>query len=90
MALSKLSGQTIEARVAARGDATGFDYMRMFLASSVLLMHSIVTAEGTASIYQLWTSPSQAFWRAILPMFFALSGFLVAGSLERTTLIGSR
>ncbi len=61
---------------------SGFDYMRLGLAVSVVILHSFRTTYGEDA--ELWESPLRPFLRMILPMFFALSGFLVAGSLERS------
>lgn len=76
------------------GRSSGFDYLRIGLALAVACSHIVSTTYGKAAmdaVYQTW-------WRvplnAILPMFFALSGFLVAGSLERcrklTSFLGLR
>ena len=62
----------------------GFDYLRISLALAVFMSHTIIITYGdSAANYYLssWRRPFAAF---ILPMFFALSGFLVAGSLVRT------
>ncbi|MCI0735547.1 MAG: acyltransferase family protein, partial [Beijerinckiaceae bacterium] len=64
------------------GRPSGFDYMRLGLAVSVVLLHSFRTTYGDDA--ELWETPLRPFLRVILPMFFALSGFLVAGSLERS------
>lgn len=63
----------------AGGRSSGFDYLRIFLAASVLLWHSFRISDVTMN-YDGWWGP---IVRLILPMFFALSGFLVAGSLVR-------
>lgn len=68
----------------ADGRPSGFDYMRLLLSIAVVVSHSFITAEGTGSYNELWDGPARGFLRAILPMFFALSGFLVAGSMERS------
>ena len=69
----------------AGGVTAGFDYLRIGLALAVLVWHSIFVSTGSASLDQaLWSGPFRFLPAAILPMFFALSGFLVAGSLERT------
>ncbi len=69
----------------AGGFTAGFDYLRIGLALAVLVWHSIGVSTGSASLDQaLWSGPFRFLPAAILPMFFALSGFLVAGSLERT------
>jgi peptidoglycan/LPS O-acetylase OafA/YrhL len=77
---------------ATNGRPSGFDYLRLGLAVSVVIVHSVRTTYGVDS--ELWTTPLRPFVRAIIPMFFALSGFLVAGSLERSkttlTFIGLR
>jgi peptidoglycan/LPS O-acetylase OafA/YrhL len=58
----------------------GFDYLRLGLALGVVFWHSFWT---------LYLEVAQVTWfqpaiRAILPMFFALSGFLISSSLVRT------
>jgi peptidoglycan/LPS O-acetylase OafA/YrhL len=62
---------------------SGFDYMRLFLSLSVISWHTVVTSYGDEAqgtiLGGLWTTPVSF----IVPMFFALSGFLVAGSFER-------
>jgi peptidoglycan/LPS O-acetylase OafA/YrhL len=62
---------------------SGFDYLRLVLSISVLAFHSIVTTGGRVADLAMWESPLGVLVRQILPMFFALSGFLVAGSLYR-------
>lgn len=57
--------------------------MRIILACGVVLMHSASTSYGPGADRDLWMSPISPFVRIILPMFFALSGFLVAGSMLR-------
>jgi len=66
----------------AKGRPTSFDYMRLILSVSVVCIHSSLTSYGTD--VQMWTSATRPFVRIILPMFFALSGYLVAGSLVRS------
>jgi peptidoglycan/LPS O-acetylase OafA/YrhL len=66
---------------------TGFDYLRISLATAVLIWHSIILSTGSAPLDRaLWSGPFRFLPAAILPMFFALSGFLVSASLERTRL----
>jgi peptidoglycan/LPS O-acetylase OafA/YrhL len=72
------SGPTLADRLAAtKNRPAGFDYMRLLLASAVIFMHSflltLVDLDGVRPLVA-----------TILPMFFALSGFLVCGSLVRT------
>jgi peptidoglycan/LPS O-acetylase OafA/YrhL len=66
------------------GHPLGFDYLRLTLATSVVAMHSFATTHDLAADHELWRSPLRAVLRMLLPMFFALSGFLVAGSLFRS------
>ncbi|WP_187331696.1 acyltransferase family protein [Rhizobium etli] len=66
----------------AKGRPTGFDYMRLLLAFSVLWLHTARVTYGDDLF--LWETPLRPFIKSVLPMFFALSGFLVAGSLARS------
>ncbi len=69
------------------GVTAGFDYLRLGLALAVLVWHSIILTSGSLAAYHaLWSGPFRFLAAAILPMFFALSGFLVTGSLARTRL----
>jgi peptidoglycan/LPS O-acetylase OafA/YrhL len=69
------------------GFTAGFDYLRIGLALAVLVWHSDLLSTGSAALYRAaWSGPFRFLLAAILPMFFALSGFLVAGSLARTRL----
>lgn len=72
--------------LAAEGRSSGFDYLRVVLALSVLGWHSLVTSYGPGLQAQIWAGPWRSIVAMILPMFFALSGFLVAASLQRNTL----
>jgi peptidoglycan/LPS O-acetylase OafA/YrhL len=71
-----------------RGKPSGFDYLRIALALSVAITHIPGLTFGETS-HQGWvytTLDRLHLWTpvyAILPMFFALSGFLIARSLER-------
>ena len=79
--------------IATHGRTSGFDYLRIILASLVVLSHSRVVTYGLAAV-----SPTAAtagghpplfqpiLW-SIVPSFFILSGFLVAGSLMRAKTI---
>ncbi len=66
-----------------RDRPTGFDYLRLILAISVIVWHSVLVCYGPAAEIYFWTGPPRPSIYFILPSFFALSGFLVAGSLER-------
>lgn len=71
------------------GRPAGFDYMRLVLAALVIVWHSFGVCygveRGSAMVKSFALGPFRAddIRLCILPMFFALSGFLVAGSLER-------
>ncbi|MFZ4540971.1 MAG: acyltransferase family protein [Rickettsiales bacterium] len=69
----------------AKWRPAGFDYMRLLLSIAVLSWHTVLMTEGLdAQTEEIAHSPWRGFAIIILPMFFALSGFLVAGSLDRT------
>lgn len=67
-----------------KGFGPGFDLLRLVLSLLVLLVHCSLlgVAEGPLGRFE-W-----ALDFAVLPLFFALSGFLVAGSLQRLSLTG--
>jgi peptidoglycan/LPS O-acetylase OafA/YrhL len=67
----------------ADGRPSGFDYMRIGLAIAITVYHSVPTTFGSSADLEFWHSPLRAPLRVLLPMFFVLSGFLVAGSLVR-------
>ena len=68
----------------AKGRPAGFDYMRLLLSIAVLAWHTILMTQGVeVQNENINNEPFRAFPLLILPMFFALSGFLVAGSLDR-------
>jgi peptidoglycan/LPS O-acetylase OafA/YrhL len=78
-------GCSLEERLeATKWRPSGFDYMRLVLALGVIGWHSSLTSYG-GSMHN-WLADLVLFPLAIfiLPMFFSLSGFLVAGSLERS------
>jgi peptidoglycan/LPS O-acetylase OafA/YrhL len=67
------------------GIGPGFDSLRLWLALAVLLIHSVAVAEFDRGLPQaMWNGPLRPILLAVLPMFFGLSGFLVAGSAMRT------
>lgn len=63
-----------------KGIGPGFDFLRLWLALSVLWFHSFVIVGTMAEIE---ATPLWYYIYMIMPMFFALSGFLVAGSALR-------
>jgi peptidoglycan/LPS O-acetylase OafA/YrhL len=66
-----------------RGAGPGFDFWRFFLSASIIFLHSFHVSYGTAAGGAKVAFLNPAFG-AILPIFFGLSGFLVAGSAIRT------
>lgn len=61
---------------------SGFDYMRIVLAVSVLAWHTPWLIHGKLPVGPIsWSYP---FALSLVPMFFGLSGFLIAGSLDRS------
>lgn len=69
---------------ANKGIAPGFDFVRVFLALSVLAIHvpeTVLGLSGQSDRPVLWI-----FSKTVLPMFFGLSGFLVAASAQRLSL----
>jgi peptidoglycan/LPS O-acetylase OafA/YrhL len=80
--------QTIGERLDyVNGRPAGFDYMKLSLAVLVVVFHSVNTTYGQEADYELWNSPLRPFARAVLPMFFGVSGFLIAASLDRSKTI---
>jgi peptidoglycan/LPS O-acetylase OafA/YrhL len=79
-----MSTPTLAMQLEATGNRpAGFDYLRIILASAVVGWHTIVIAYGFDAQQSVWHGPFRPLPALILPMFFALSGFLVAGSLQR-------
>jgi peptidoglycan/LPS O-acetylase OafA/YrhL len=75
---------SIDQRMAAvKNRSSGFDYMRFGLATSIILWHTVMTSYGPEQQDHL-PFAIRVLQLAILPMFFTLSGFLVAGSFERS------
>lgn len=79
-----LSGPTIKERMAEAGNRpSGFDYLRLLLSTLVIVSHAVGVSYGVAQTISVFGGELRPFVAIILPMFFALSGFLVAGSLTR-------
>ena len=67
------------------GIGQGFDTLRIILSIAILCWHSIVTSYGREAELPFWTNPlTGGVVTSLLPIFFALSGFLVMGSAVRT------
>ncbi|MDO9002146.1 MAG: acyltransferase [Aquabacterium sp.] len=76
---------TLAARLMATNNRpSGFDYMRIVLALGVIASHAFLLSYGPDVQYGRLANMGFSLTTLIVPMFFALSGFLVAGSLERT------
>ena len=67
-----------------KGFGPGFDFLRIALAISVVAAHTPYVAAGSADSDQTWIVWFPQY--AILVMFFALSGFLIAASGLRLSL----
>lgn len=65
-------------RFSRRECRNGFTWLRLILAIGIFTFHSVTISYGSANAI---SAAPMAIARLILPMFFALSGFLVAGSL---------
>lgn len=74
--------QTFGERWCAR-QTRGFDYLRIILAVAVVVIHSFEVAYGPDALTGFDSRIPWMFMGFVLPSFFALSGFLVASSLER-------
>jgi peptidoglycan/LPS O-acetylase OafA/YrhL len=68
---------------AADGRPSGFDYLRIGLALMVVFVHVPQVVYGWSFAYPFWIPWLRPVSAIVVPMFFALSGFLVAGSLFR-------
>ena len=71
---------------AAKGRPAGFDLLRITLAVAVILWHSVAVCYGLPAEQWFYGGPLKPLVWLVVPAFFALSGFLVAGSLERNNL----
>jgi peptidoglycan/LPS O-acetylase OafA/YrhL len=69
--------ETIGARMARVPHPHGFDYLRILLAWGVLFFHSF-------ALTGVRGAPFAQLGELTVPSFFALAGFLIAGSLERS------
>jgi peptidoglycan/LPS O-acetylase OafA/YrhL len=69
---------------AADNRPSGFDYLRISLAMAVVVIHIPPIVYGMAFAYPFWMPWLRPIYGVVLPSFFALSGYLVAGSLLRS------
>ena len=78
------SGKTIRNVLDANnGIGAGFDTLRLVLALAVICWHSIPISYGWQTEKAIWNGPYGRPFMAVMPAFFALSGFLVMGSAIR-------
>ncbi|SFL40343.1 acyltransferase family protein [Methylobacterium pseudosasicola] len=71
--------RTIGGALAAGGGyGGGFDSLRLVLALLVMMFHAGATVRST-----LWTDTLTPLTHSLVPLFFGVSGFLVAGSASR-------
>ena len=79
-----LSGPTVGQRMTAAGRASGFDYLRLSLSVLILFWHALTQpAVHNEFITFMYSGPGRVVRDILIPMFFGLGGFLVAGSLDR-------
>lgn len=80
-----MPGKTVRTLIGENhAGAPGFDALRLILSLSILLFHSTFATYGYENSRGLWNDPvARPLLRALLPMFFFLSGFLVSGSAHR-------
>ncbi|MDX2274702.1 MAG: acyltransferase [Hyphomonadaceae bacterium] len=69
----------------AGGRPSGFDYLRICLASGVLIWHSMSLSYGPQWAVEATSGVGRGPVALPVPMFFAVSGFLVAASLSRNS-----
>jgi peptidoglycan/LPS O-acetylase OafA/YrhL len=73
---------------------SGFDYLRINLALLILADHTAIVCFGNDMQLTLFQGVTRPFALSLVPIFFALSGFLVASSLVRSrsliTFVGLR
>jgi peptidoglycan/LPS O-acetylase OafA/YrhL len=67
-----------------RGFGPGFDFLRISLALGIVVWHSFGLAQGGFNIEQVPVAWFAGY--GMLYLFFALSGFLIAGSAQRLSL----
>jgi peptidoglycan/LPS O-acetylase OafA/YrhL len=87
MPLQTIKPQTIGSRLDdCGGRPSGFDYLRIGLSVAVIAWHTVITTYGAEAEQAAARRAWFPLVLLIVPCFFALSGFLVAGSLFRNTL----
>ncbi|MFC7477340.1 acyltransferase family protein [Dankookia sp. GCM10030260] len=83
----RIPKNTLEDQLKLSGNRpSGFDYLRIILAVSIVFWHTVMVCYGLEAEIPFWTGWTRPLIFSIVPAFFALSGFLVAGSLLRNSL----
>lgn len=78
-------GVSLEEKMAAAAwKPSGFDYMRLIFSICIIFSHAKIICYGAIEGNRLGYGYMDYGLRFVVPAFFALSGFLVAGSLERS------
>ena len=80
-----MTWESLAARAARPGRCNGFGVLRLVLAVAIVAFHSYTLTHAAIS-GMVWQAQVAA--RLILPAFFAVSGYLVAGSLARCRGVG--
>jgi peptidoglycan/LPS O-acetylase OafA/YrhL len=76
---------SLESKIAAAdGRPLGFDYLRVALAVGVVVAHAVIVHIDSWKFLGEMTPMRRLSFGYFVPMFIALSGFLVASSLERS------
>lgn len=75
-----MTWESLAARGARLGRCNGFDLLRLALAVAIVAFHSYTLTHAAIS-GMAWQA--QVAGRLVLPAFFVISGYLVAGSLDR-------
>jgi peptidoglycan/LPS O-acetylase OafA/YrhL len=83
--MKQFFARTIEQKMRDTGKhSSGFDYIRLIFAILIIARHTLVICQGVEAENPTWVGPFRPYYEFLVPVFFALSGFLVAGSLART------
>jgi peptidoglycan/LPS O-acetylase OafA/YrhL len=85
--LDRYKFSTIGEKYASAGlRPTGFDYLRITLAVALVLWHAILVGHGESWSHGVFQTQWKLPLLFLVPSFFSLRGFLIAGSLERSTI----
>lgn len=83
-----MTDQTFGSRLQETGGrSSGFDYLRIVLSVAIASWHAVLITSGPSLAGDFWSGPWRPLTFSLVPIFFALSGFLVSGSLFRNDLL---